>query len=375
MGFDGVATRVAADRAGGVVVLGTFVSTATLGATTLEALGDEDVFVAAFDGDGASRWAVSLGTAGRDHADGLTVLPDGRVVVAWTTGNINGELMGTMLSSDGAELQSRRFGEGRHHDVASDEHGSVVIAGWMRGPSQVPAIAPTETDLFIASLDAELNLRWVDTIGGLSGMSTTHLDVDGDVFTWAGAFDGSPTFDPMPTNDDDVFLARYSGAGTLVSQAVVRLPGRQTVTGVASGASIRVVGSIDQETSFVGPALTAAGDSTAYAASFSSSLDAEWATASDIGNSIYLRAVGAVQTTTILHDVVRPGAREIVVLDRLGSERETIPLVGDVTAFDIVEDGCVFVVGKVRGKATLGATVLEPHHEVSNAFLYARPAG
>jgi hypothetical protein len=83
-GEDGedVATSVAVDPAGNVVVAGWFERSVDFGAGPLTARGGKDAFVAKLDAAGTTRWARALGDRQNDKVRGLAVAAEGDVYAA-----------------------------------------------------------------------------------------------------------------------------------------------------------------------------------------------------------------------------------------------------------------------------------------------------
>ena len=63
----------AVDQAGNVYITGYFSGTLTLGTTTLESAGSDDIFVAKYDATGTPLWAKRAGGAAQDQAFGVAV--------------------------------------------------------------------------------------------------------------------------------------------------------------------------------------------------------------------------------------------------------------------------------------------------------------
>jgi hypothetical protein len=84
--YDG-GSAVAVRSDGMAVVTGDFKYTASFGATTLTAVGSQDVFVTSLNGDGSVAWAKAFGGLSNDYGRGVAVRSDGTAVV---TGGFEG---------------------------------------------------------------------------------------------------------------------------------------------------------------------------------------------------------------------------------------------------------------------------------------------
>jgi hypothetical protein len=73
---------LAVDSAGRIALTGQFRGTLDFGGGPLAARGDEDVFVASFDADGAHRYSARLGSDGADLGRGVAALPGGGLALA-----------------------------------------------------------------------------------------------------------------------------------------------------------------------------------------------------------------------------------------------------------------------------------------------------
>ncbi len=120
-------------------------------------------------------------------------------------------------------------------DVAVDAQGNTYVAAYFTGtvdfdpgPGQAlrtsPGTGPGAVDIALAKYDPKGNLVWVVTMGG-PGPDIPHsvtLDSAGNVYL-AGYFSGTADLDPGPgvvtrtsAGGRDVFLAKFTSAGTLV---------------------------------------------------------------------------------------------------------------------------------------------------------------
>ena len=130
-----VAGGIALDRAGNVVITGSFDRDADLWGTKLVAAGESDVLVARFSHDGKPQWVKRFGSEREDIGYGVAVDDAGNAVVTgWFETPIDfggGKLVGkgqkdgfvAKFTPDGAHVWSKRFG-----DWDNDSGNAVAIA-------------------------------------------------------------------------------------------------------------------------------------------------------------------------------------------------------------------------------------------------------
>ncbi|HET7746423.1 MAG TPA: SBBP repeat-containing protein, partial [Vicinamibacteria bacterium] len=150
---DETATAVARDSAGNVYTAGYFQGQATFGPTVLTSTspGQFDIFVAMMSKNGDWVWAVRAGGTLTDRAEGVAVDPNGNVY------------------------------------VSGSFQGTAAFGGISR--------TATDTDIFVAKLDAGGNFRWVAQVAGSGEASGLDLGViyNENVYL-AGYFTGTATF-------------------------------------------------------------------------------------------------------------------------------------------------------------------------------------
>lgn len=146
-GYSDLATGIASDGAGNIMISGGFDRELTVEGEKLEGKGDTDAFVLSLGPDGARRWVRVFGGAGKDVAQDVAADPFGNVVV---TGHFHDEVAfgETKLASKGnrdvfllklspdAEVRwARAFGDKDHDQgatVAMDAAGNPALAGVFR---------------------------------------------------------------------------------------------------------------------------------------------------------------------------------------------------------------------------------------------------
>ncbi len=252
-----VASSLAADDSGNVWIAGYFDQTATFGAgethqTTLTTAGVNDIFIAKYDSAGNLAWAKQAGGTEEEGAFGIAVDGAGN---AWVTGYFQstatfgaGEANQTTLNGNlGSVFVARYDGNGalvwvRAQDqgtgasgenIAVDASGNSYVIGYFLNSATFGAGEPHATtltsagdkDIFLASYDSAGALVWAKRAGGASRDDASGVAVDQSGNIWmTGTFLDQATFGAgengeatlLSNGGNDVFVAKYSGAGTLL---------------------------------------------------------------------------------------------------------------------------------------------------------------
>ncbi|MBI4662022.1 MAG: SBBP repeat-containing protein [Verrucomicrobia bacterium] len=174
---------ITVDADGNVYVVGSFTNTVTLGNIALGSNGAHDVFVAKYDVSGSAVWAKSGGGTGEDFGRGIAVDGAGNVFV---TGQFDG-WAGTLAYFDNAQIGAN----GRR-------------------------------DVFVVKFDRQGKVLWAKNAGGTppfeEGGHSVAVDGQGNVYV-AGQLTPSARFDELDVPNlgfEDLFLAKYSGAGRIL---------------------------------------------------------------------------------------------------------------------------------------------------------------
>ncbi|MGC9362090.1 MAG: SBBP repeat-containing protein, partial [Candidatus Syntrophosphaera sp.] len=230
------ALSVAADSSGNNCVTGTFQGTAQFGDTILSGNGAGNVFVARADGQGSWLWARNAGGTGENRGNAIALDGAGNVYVA---GNFTGsvcfgyttlECVGQQdvfiakLDPQGNWLWAARAGgayavaSGLH--IQADSAGNAFISGSFAGNisfGEDHMSSTGGTDIFTARIDPEGNWLWAKQAGG-SGADVCHaveLDPDGNILL-AGRFEGNASFGPLSLTSngfEDIFAAKLDAYG------------------------------------------------------------------------------------------------------------------------------------------------------------------
>jgi len=201
---------IASDGVGGSIVVGEFAGNLSFGTSTLASAGAEDIFVAQIGAGGDVLWARRFGDATAQVGRRIAVDREGNLLVGGEfTGSLDlggGPLAGAgvgglfigKLDSKGQHLWSKGFpgsGPSRVEGLAVSVQGDVVITGVLAGSLEVGGdvlVSQGEDDVFVAKLDVNGELQWVQRFGGVGAQSGLGLAMDADGNTVvAGTFKGA----------------------------------------------------------------------------------------------------------------------------------------------------------------------------------------
>lgn len=364
-----VATALAFDGSGGLVVAGTFENNASFGASALTSLGGSDVFVASLGATGSWTRATQAGGAGRDYAAGLAVESSGSVLVAGTFTGASTNFGATTLANASASglaadlyvarlspagtwasaLRAGGSGDEYVRGIALSATGEALVYGSYSGTAAFGPFALTSTgvsdDIFVARLSPANGWTQATSGGGPSREFPTCLAVDPDGTATVSGYFFTPTstFGPItlqnagppptssPFTTADGFVARLSPTGNWVQALAVGGAGDDLVWGLAGNGpgSLSVCGAFaSSAVSFGTITLTTAatpGLDTGFVARLTglalaarAALPAEFFTLSPNPATAQVRLAWPEAT---------PAPRSVRVLDQLGREvrRQALP--------------------------------------------------
>jgi hypothetical protein len=164
------ARAMAVDGSGNVRVVGEFSGTASFGGQTLSGEGDNELFVAAYDANGAHLWSNSFGGIDPVYSKTIAVDGSGNALIAGhfnLTADLGGDVLITRGSDDifvakydvnGRPLWSKSFGGGAVDSglaAAVDGSGRVLVTGRFTGTVDFgggPLIVEGSSDGFLLKL-------------------------------------------------------------------------------------------------------------------------------------------------------------------------------------------------------------------------------
>ena len=183
--FSSSITDIHLDGQGGMYVLGGFHTEVifnpnTTQADTITGIGANDIFLAHLDANGQKTWGYAIGGSSEDGVSQLEADADGNLY-----------LTGSFSSS-----------------VDFDP-----------GPQSTTLSSAGQTDIFVASYDANGAFRWVRSAGSFGIDWTAGMGLRDSLIYIGGTLTGTSDFDPMDslatvnTFGTDAFIAAYDTAG------------------------------------------------------------------------------------------------------------------------------------------------------------------
>jgi hypothetical protein len=232
--YNGGPGKIAVDKDGNIFVGGKYNGTLTFDTPVPPISGTQDLFVAAFDKDGKTKWAKSFVAGSFMNFGGLAVDPSSSVIV---TGTFNQLQLGTLnltaagsidiyfakiSGADGAVVWGKQYGSAGAsnvgYSVAVDSSGSIFLSGSFEGKltfDQYNIVdAVTSSTAFLVKFDNNGKPSWVHRIDqGARGEPRVALNnSSGDVFV-TGRFGGSSSTKPLDVDGKMMFTATPAGAG------------------------------------------------------------------------------------------------------------------------------------------------------------------
>ncbi|MEY3443228.1 MAG: hypothetical protein RLZZ519_1509 [Bacteroidota bacterium] len=217
------------DAQGNIVVTGWFDGSVDadpgIGTTLLNSVGNGDIFIAKYDGNGNLLWAKALGSASNDSGWALTVDAQSNVTVAGRfgstvdfdpgVGTANLIALGTFdgfllrLDASGNLIWAKQLATAANFsctvmDIDTDTSGNLLLGGIFfgsvdldPGPNSVAASTNGTYDMFLMKTDPAGNFLWGHGIGGntTDGLYALSTDLEGNVYA-GGTFVGTVDFDP-----------------------------------------------------------------------------------------------------------------------------------------------------------------------------------
>ncbi|MBC7449002.1 MAG: hypothetical protein H7330_13190 [Hymenobacteraceae bacterium] len=206
---DGITvSAIGVSAVGDYYITGGFGVTATIGSTTLTAVGEVDGFVAKFNASGLAQWANSFGGIdGHIIPAGMAVSPTGECYVVGDS-----------------DVPSLDFGPFQQPNPSAIQGFMGYVVRYSKGG----------------------NPRWARGVGSTENAGTYAVDVRGAALHLTGAFAATATFesptgavDVLATTLADLFVARYDTAGGQLT-AVTTASGNQPDQEVAVGQGIAI---------------------------------------------------------------------------------------------------------------------------------------
>jgi len=314
---------VASDGLGGALVAGYTYSTDFEGRTNSHHGGESDAFVARVSGSGTLLWATYLGGSNNDRAYAVASDGSGGALVAGYTystdfeGRTNSHHGGesdafvARVSGAGTLLWATYLGGSDWEwngdvakAVASDGSGGALVAGYTsstdfegRTNSHHGGGGLDHDDAFVARVSGAGSVLWATYLGGSDNDRAHAVASDGSGGALVAGRTSSREFEGRTNSrhgSGDAFVARVSGAGTLIWATYLGGSGYDYASGVAwDGSGGALVAGQTRSRDFEGPRNSHHGgweDRDAFVAWVSGSGTLSWATY--LGGSGYDHAYG-----------------------------------------------------------------------------------
>ncbi|MDI3285893.1 hypothetical protein [Polyangium sp. 15x6] len=217
-------TRAAIDGKGAMYVLAQFQQTVDFGGGPLVNAGGRDVAILKLTSWGKLEWSVRFGGALTDIPGAIAVGADGNIYVVGQFDGTAAIGSKTLTSAGGADLfllsltpsGSVRWaksigGPGNDGGTGAgvDAAGNVYVAGYFEGtvdfglPMPAMPIKAAGSDAFVASFDADGQVRWMQPISGLATDRVHDLAVRGDRVVFAGQVTNGTRIDGQVFDDSE----------------------------------------------------------------------------------------------------------------------------------------------------------------------------
>ena len=243
---------------GSSIVTGSFSDTAVFGEVgnqiNLVSVGSSDMFIAKYNGDGSLAWAKRAGGTGDYQGNGIASYTDGSsIVTGWLSGTatfgeggnqvslvssgFGGDIFIAKYNGDGSLVWAKRaggIGNDQGKGIASYIDGSSIVTGWFSGTAvfgeggnQINLVnSDFGGDMFVAKYNEDGSLVWAKRAGGnllfdnqVGEGITSYTDGSSVI---VGYFSGTTIFGEggnqvnlVATGNNDVFIAKYNGDGSL----------------------------------------------------------------------------------------------------------------------------------------------------------------
>jgi hypothetical protein len=236
---DVLATSVAVDAKGDIVLAGSFSAMVDFSGVALTSAGRVDIFLAKYNPEGGLVWARQAGGTATDQAENVAVDKGGNIYVTGNYSSTNAFFESTVLTNhgqydiflakydSGGTLLWARGGGGTQTDggagLAIDKQSDVYVTGYSTGDAvfdQVVAHGLGQQDIFVAKYSSDGEPKWVKTYGGPSTDEANSIAIDssGDLYC-AGYYVDRATFGNISYNaasHADVVILKLDPEGNVI---------------------------------------------------------------------------------------------------------------------------------------------------------------
>ncbi|NER39279.1 MAG: hypothetical protein F6J93_35910 [Oscillatoria sp. SIO1A7] len=221
--------------------------------------GENDAWVAKYDGEGNQQWVKQLGTDGNDMAWGIaTDSSDNIYLTGYTTGSLEGSNAGghdawiAKYDSNGNKIwleQLGTAGDDKSYGVATDGSGNIYISGGTTG--SLEGSNKGDYDAWVAKYSSDGKQQWLKQLGSSQEDSSWGIATSesGDIYI-TGRTTGSLAGD---AEGFDAWVAKYDSEGNQQWIQQLSSSGQDYSYGVAVDSSGnayltgRTTGSLEEE--------------------------------------------------------------------------------------------------------------------------------
>ncbi|GAB3195427.1 hypothetical protein ABID22_004029 [Pontibacter aydingkolensis] len=247
-----VGYAITADDAGNSYITGYFAGNNTkFGSHSLPSIGNNDIFIVKYDPSGTAVWAKSAGSSGggaNGHDGGQSIVADASgnlYITGYFSGNAKFGNLPTIdpkssnqkdafiakYNTSGDAIWARSVGiettyTTGEYGITLDMGGNAYITGAYIGTATIGGTTLTNSggaDIYVAKYSTNGVVEWVRKAGSTNVDLPYGITTDGSgntvvtgYFSGIATFDGGGTIVPVTsTGGTDIFIAKYSPAGTL----------------------------------------------------------------------------------------------------------------------------------------------------------------
>jgi len=233
--------KMTKDVNGNIFMIGEFTGTRDIGAFTVIASGNNDVFVAKFNPSGICQWAINIGGTSNFSTSGGIAYSGGALYVTGTFTNalnVNGLLLSTTGQNDifvaqidpNSGLASWLIKAGGTYDdngggICASASGGFYLTGNFTFSANFGSVnlfsgSFSNINLFIAKYNSTGSCIWAQQAGNTAqeDKGTAIQEMSNGDIALAGTFQGAATFAPYTINGSlgtDIFVASYTSTGTV----------------------------------------------------------------------------------------------------------------------------------------------------------------
>ncbi len=230
---------IGSDASGNVFIAGKYEMNADFGGITVGCAGNHDIYVAKYTPSGSILWVRTAGGPTGDYAHALTTDPEGNVYIAGEmegtvtftpgvtlTSNGDNDIFVAKYNGSGTLQWARKLGGGSKSDKAygiSYSNGNIYLTGKYEDGGNFAGVYSAGyggKDIFVAKYTAAGVFQWFKKAGGSGSDEGAAISSDdaGNVYV-TGWFSGTANFSGISVSSagsKDAFIAKYNSSGSII---------------------------------------------------------------------------------------------------------------------------------------------------------------